>query len=94
MKAKSNFGVSKRFETKSVNSNLGPGAYTNLEPNFKKRSKKPRETVPAEIDRFPSLSNKKKIDEPGPGSYEPRNTMEDKLIYKIQRGYRGQFGST
>lgn len=31
---------------------------------------------------------------PGPGTYEPRNTMEDKLIYKIQRGYRGQFGST
>ena len=31
---------------------------------------------------------------PGPGAYEPRNTMEDKLIYKIQRGYRGQFGST
>lgn len=36
----------------------------------------------------------KKIEEPGPGAYEPRNTMEDKLIYKIQRGYRGQFGST
>jgi hypothetical protein len=35
-----------------------------------------------------------KVEEPGPGSYEPRNTMEDKLIYKIQRGYRGQFGST
>ena len=38
--------------------------------------------------------NKKKVEEPGPGAYEPRNTMEDKLIYKIQRGYRGQFGST
>ena len=31
---------------------------------------------------------------PGPGAYEPRNTMEDRLIYKIQRGYRGQFVST
>jgi hypothetical protein len=31
---------------------------------------------------------------PGPGSYEPRNALEDRLIFKIQRGYRGQFGST
>ena len=46
------------------------------------------------VDRFPELINTKKVEEPGPGAYEPRNTMEDKLIYKIQRGYRGQFGST
>lgn len=31
---------------------------------------------------------------PGPGAYEPRNALEDRLIFKIQRGYRGQFGST
>ncbi|EAR84117.1 sperm-tail PG-rich repeat protein (macronuclear) [Tetrahymena thermophila SB210] len=31
---------------------------------------------------------------PCPGQYEPRNTFEDRLIYRIQRGYRGNFGST
>lgn len=48
-----------------------------------------------EDNRFPGLLDAKvsKLI-PGPGAYEPRNTMEDKLIYKIQRGYRGQFGST
>ena len=30
----------------------------------------------------------------GPGSYQPRNALQDRLIFKIQRGYRGQFGST
>ncbi len=43
--------------------------------------------------RCPSIINNN-ANIPGPGSYEPRNTMEDRLIYKIQRGYRGQFGST
>lgn len=49
---------------------------------------------PKDAPRFPELTNVKKVEEPGPGAYQPRNTMEDKLIYKIQRGYRGQFGST
>jgi len=31
---------------------------------------------------------------PGPGAYEPRNALKERLIFKIQRGYRGQFGST
>ena len=43
--------------------------------------------------RCPSIINSN-ANIPGPGAYEPRNTMEDRLIYKIQRGYRGQFGST
>lgn len=43
--------------------------------------------------RCPSIINNN-ANIPGPGAYEPRNTMEDRLIYKIQRGYRGQFGST
>lgn len=62
-----------------------------MKKNF---SKKKPAAPPKDLMRFPELVNTKKVEEPGPGAYEPRNTMEDKLIYKIQRGYRGQFGST
>jgi hypothetical protein len=58
---------------------------------FKAKTIKPSK----EDKRFPGLVDEKASKViPGPGTYEPRNTMEDKLIYKIQRGYRGQFGST
>lgn len=60
---------------------------------FGKESKAKRAIRVKEEARCPSIINKN-VKIPGPGSYEPRNTMEDKLIYKIQRGYRGQFGST
>lgn len=87
------FGVSeKRFDT-GHHLEIGPGTYNNMKSDFKKVKEK-KLPIPKKIDRFPELTNKKKVEEPGPGSYEPRNTMEDKLIYKIQRGYRGQFGAT
>ena len=85
---------SKRFGNSSATTgqSIGPGSY-NVKADFKKKKEK-KLPVPENIDRFPELLNKKKVEEPGPGTYEPRNTMEDRLIYKIQRGYRGQFGST
>lgn len=73
--------------------NLGPGSY-DIGFKFGKESKRKRSIKVKEEDRCPSLYNKNNLELPGPGAYEPRNTMEDKLIYKIQRGYRGQFGST
>jgi len=71
---------------------VGPGAY-NVGFKFGKQTRAKKAISVREEPRCPSLiTPSAKI--PGPGSYEPRNTMEDKLIYKIQRGYRGQFGST
>lgn len=72
---------------------LGPGSYdVNFE--FGKKMRRNRKIKVKEDElRCPSIINTN-VKIPGPGSYEPRNTMEDKLIYKIQRGYRGQFGST
>lgn len=76
-----------------ANFSLGPGSYDiGFKFGRKTRANKKIKVKTDEL-RCPSLiNNNAKI--PGPGSYEPRNTMEDKLIYKIQRGYRGQFGST
>ena len=73
---------------------LGPGSY-NVGFNFGKKIKQSKKVQQPKTDelRCPSIINNN-VKIPGPGSYEPRNTMEDKLIYKIQRGYRGQFGST
>ena len=31
---------------------------------------------------------------PAPDHYHPKTTLEDKLISKIQKGYKGNFGST
>ena len=77
-----------------MNNHVGPGSYNPKNEVKKNFSKKKAAAPPKDAMRFPELVNTKKVEEPGPGAYEPRNTMEDKLIYKIQRGYRGQFGST
>lgn len=71
---------------------VGPGSY-NTGFNFGKNIKQARPVKVKNQPRCPSIINNNVLI-PGPGAYEPRNTMQDKLIYKIQRGYRGQFGST
>ena len=71
---------------------IGPGSY-DVSFKFGKVTKARKVAKGKEETRCPSLVNPN-AKQPGPGAYEPRNTMEDKLIYKIQRGYRGQFGST
>lgn len=76
----------------TAHSNLGPGAY-NVGFKFGKQTRNKKAISVKEEARCPSIITPN-VKVPGPGSYEPRNTMEDKLIYKIQRGYRGQFGST
>lgn len=94
-KTATSFGGSKRFEKGSATIGpgvVGPGSY-NVGFKFGKETKAKKEAKVKAEARCPSLINDN-IKVPGPGSYEPRNTMEDKLIYKIQRGYRGQFGST
>ena len=95
-KTATSFGHSKRFEKGSAavtaHAAVGPGSY-NVGFKFGKQTRAKKAPKVKEEGRCPSIINpNSKI--PGPGSYEPRNTMEDKLIYKIQRGYRGQFGST
>ena len=98
-KTTTSFGSSQRFsgekKSNAVKGPVGPGSY-NVGFQFGKKAKKMGKNPPQPKEgelRCPSIiTNNAKI--PGPGSYEPRNTMEDKLIYKIQRGYRGQFGST
>lgn len=92
---KASFGVNaQRFTSKPQETvHIGPGQYyQEIQPRkFKAKTIKQSK----EENRFPGLLDVKVAKViPGPGTYEPRNTMEDKLIYKIQRGYRGQFGST
>ena len=96
-KTTSSFGQSRRFEKATAaiaahQTAVGLGSY-NVGFKFGKQTRAKKAPKVKEEGRCPSIINSNsKI--PGPGSYEPRNTMEDKLIYKIQRGYRGQFGST
>lgn len=72
------FGVgTKRFaaQPQLVNVQVGPGTYNpNLEIR-KIKSKSKNLAPPKDAPRFPQLVNTKKIEEPGPGLYEPRNTM-------------------
>jgi hypothetical protein len=73
---KTSFGVnSKRFTKKSEEVyNIGPGQYyQEIQPRvFKAKSIKPDKLN----DRFPGLIDVKTIKSiPGPGTYEPRNTM-------------------
>lgn len=101
-KTATSFGSSQRFTGAAAKKTstgtqgpVGPGSY-NVGFQFGKKAKLMGKKPPGPKDgeiRCPSIINKN-VKVPGPGSYEPRNTMEDKLIYKIQRGYRGQFGST
>lgn len=89
--------TSRRFpELQNQKNPLGPGDYYQ-EPVPRQQSK----STSFKKQPAPFGSMIKRFDEklepgviPGPGSYEPRNALEDRLIFKIQRGYRGQFGST
>ncbi|KAL4497307.1 hypothetical protein ABPG72_011242 [Tetrahymena utriculariae] len=92
-----NFGsLSKRFTQSNFANPIGPGEYNPAVAGI--IGKNPHEI---KVRNPPFLSSDtrfqiKKIEEvkPGPGAYEPRINLEDKLIQKIQKGYRGNFGST
>eukprot|EP00825_Cyclidium_porcatum_P038009 TRINITY_DN4320_c0_g1_i4.p2 TRINITY_DN4320_c0_g1~~TRINITY_DN4320_c0_g1_i4.p2 ORF type:complete len:230 (-),score=59.98 TRINITY_DN4320_c0_g1_i4:184-873(-) len=90
------FGSSQdRFKEKKLISPIGPADYTVnqvgiTQKPFQLKSKNP-----------PFLSSnirfeQKIMDEtkPGPGHYDYKQSLEDKLISKIQKGYRGNFGCT
>lgn len=71
------FGVGqKRFgvSNKNPSANVGPGSY-NPRPDIKKNFSKKKPSAIKDEGRFPQLVDVKKVEEPGPGAYEPRNTM-------------------
>ncbi|KRX01964.1 hypothetical protein PPERSA_07609 [Pseudocohnilembus persalinus] len=74
----------------------GPGAYHGSEISSFQRAKQEQKYRKPPFHSSNTRFEIRRIQEkkPGPASYDPRVTLQDKLIDKVQKGYRGNFGTT
>jgi len=70
---------------------LGPGEYFK-EAGLKGKKLNARAPFLSSNTRFEKIVTKVKI--PGPGTYDLKTNIRDRVIDKIRLGYRGNFGTT
>ncbi|CAD8190056.1 unnamed protein product [Paramecium octaurelia] len=81
---------SRRFQEKKMPCYVGPGDYE-LEKDFIKEAISSKQTPFQSTNlRFEAKGQEKR---PGPQAYNPKITLEDKLIKKLERAPIGNFGS-
>ncbi|EGR32246.1 hypothetical protein IMG5_090950 [Ichthyophthirius multifiliis] len=93
-----NFGgyTASRFQIGSFGQTIGPGEYNPQTSGFYgKNLNETKARNPPFLSSNSRFEIKKIIEhKPGPGTYDARINLEDKLIKNIQKGYRGNFGTT